>query len=288
MLLASLYHARGIMVSSIRLRIEDHHFIKGVVLILDNMTVFEAVFLTVAFLFMVGSMFGWGLELFFRRFISTKNPQRKWINPGFLTGPCLPLYGFELLALYVMSLIPYIGDDVIRELDFLQVIVQILSMGAMMTLIEFIAGLIFIKGMKIKLWDYSDERFNIGGIICLRFSVIWTLLAAVYYFFVQKYVIKLVIWFDDNIAFTFVVGMFYGILIVDLNYSLNIMGKVRRFAKENDIIIKYEALKQEIRVETDALKKKGRFILAFNSDSSLAEKMEESLDRIRSFQKHDH
>ena len=252
---------------------------------MENMTVFEAAFLTVAFLFMVGSMFGWVLELFFRRFISTKNPQRKWINPGVLMGPCLPLYGFGLLALYVMSLFPYIGEDVIRELDPLQVIVQILAMGIMMTVIEYIAGLIFIKGMKIRLWDYSEEHFNIGGIICLKFSLIWTLLAAVYYFFLQKHVIRLVIWFDNNIAFTFVVGMFYGILLIDLNYSLNIMGKIRRFAKENDIIVRYEALKQEIRDETDALKKKGRFILAFNSERSLTEKMEESLDRIRSFQK---
>jgi uncharacterized membrane protein len=246
------------------------------------MTFFEAAFLTVAFLFMVGSMFGWVLELFFRRFISSKNPQRKWINPGFLMGPCLPLYGFGLLALYIMTMIPYLGEEVLRKLDTLQVIVQILAMGAMMTIIELIAGLIFIKGMKIKLWDYSDERFNIGGIICLRFSVIWTILAAIYYFFVQKYVIKLVVWFDDNIAFTFVVGMFYGILLIDLNYSLNIMGKIRRFAKENDIIVKYEALKQEIRLETDELKKKGRFILAFNPEGTLVEKMEESLDKIKS------
>ncbi len=249
------------------------------------MTFFEAAFLTVAFLFMVGSMFGWVLELFFRRFISTKNPQRKWINPGFLMGPSLPIYGFGLVALYVMSLVPYIGEDVMAKLDPKQVIIQILAMGAVMTIIEFVAGLVFIKGMKIKLWDYSDERFNIGGIICLKFSVIWTLLAAAYFFFIQKYVIKLVMWFDANIAFTFVVGMFYGILLIDLNYSFNIMGKIRRFAKENDIVVKYESLKQEIRIETDELKKKGRFILAFSTEGTLAEKMEESIDRIRTLQK---
>jgi uncharacterized membrane protein len=187
-----------------------------------------------------------------------------------------------------MTMIPYLGEDVIRELNPAQMIIQILAMGAMMTVIEFVAGLVFIKGMKIKLWDYSDERFNVGGIICLRFSVIWTLLAAVYYFFIQKYVIKLVVWFDDNIAFTFVVGMFYGILLIDLNYSMNLVGKIRRFAKENDIVIKYESLKQEIRLETDALKKKGRFIFAFNTNSSLVEKMEESIDKIKSLQKRKH
>ena len=151
---------------------------------MENMTVFEIVFLTLTFLFMVGSIFGWVLELFFRRFISTKNPERKWLNPGFLMGPALPLYGFGLVSLFVMSLLPYVGHDNIApfSLGTDQVVIAILAMGLMMTLIEYIAGLIFIKGLKIKLWDYSDEPFNIQGIICLKFSIIWTVIAAVYYF----------------------------------------------------------------------------------------------------------
>ena len=88
-------------------------------------------------------------------------------------------------------------------------------------------------------------------------------------------------WFSDNIAFSFVVGMFYGIFIIDLVYSLNIVGKVRRFAVENDVVVKYETLKQEIRSETDMLKKRGRFILAFNPERELKNVMEESLEKIR-------
>ena len=38
------------------------------------------VFLTLAFLFFIGSVIGWGLELFFRRIIS----KGELINPGFL------------------------------------------------------------------------------------------------------------------------------------------------------------------------------------------------------------
>ena len=139
----------------------------------------ELIFLILTFLFMVGSMTGWVIELFFRRFISTKNPERKWINPGFLTGPCLPLYGFGLIALFIMSLLPYVGNNSGVNTPG-RIAVTILSMGVMMTLIEYIAGLIFIKGMKIKLWDYSDEPLNLQGIICIRFSVIWTVLGAVY------------------------------------------------------------------------------------------------------------
>ena len=44
-------------------------------------------FLKLAFLFYIGSSLGWVLELLFRRFISGNNPERKWINPGFMGGP---------------------------------------------------------------------------------------------------------------------------------------------------------------------------------------------------------
>ena len=55
------------------------------------------IFLSLAFLFFVGSTFGWVLEVFFRRFFSSNNPERKWIDPGFCVGPDLPLYGSGLL-----------------------------------------------------------------------------------------------------------------------------------------------------------------------------------------------
>ena len=53
-------------------------------------------------LFVIGSLLGWVIELFFRRFVS----QKKWMNPGFLTGPYLPIYGFGVIVLYGVSNIP--------------------------------------------------------------------------------------------------------------------------------------------------------------------------------------
>lgn len=241
----------------------------------------EAAFLILTFLFSVGSIVGWVIELLFRRFISNKNPERKWINPGFLIGPYLPLYGFGLITLFVMSLLPYVGQDINDNITLTRAILTILAMGLMMTLIELIAGLIFIKGLKVKLWDYSDEPCNFMGIISLRFSIIWTILAAVYYFFIQPSVKILVEWFGANIAFTFIVGVFFGIFIIDLGYSLNIVGKIREFAVDNDIVVKYEALKSEIRVDTDKIKKSWRFMLPLNSEGSLLDTLKEKKDAIR-------
>lgn len=237
-------------------------------------------FLILTFLFFIGSIFGWCLELIFRRFFSDNNPEKKWINPGFLVGPYLPLYGFGLSALFVMSLIPYIGIQSLAEITWIRVMVCILAMGVMMTLIEYIAGVIFIKHMKIKLWDYSSQWGNIQGIICPLFSAFWTILAALYYFFVQPHVINMVRWYFNNIAFTFVVGFFFGVLFVDLGYSLRVVTVIRNYAQEHEIVIKYEELKASIRHTADEAKEKGRFLFAFKSNRPFKDHLDYYRDKI--------
>ena len=169
-------------------------------------------FLVILFLFSVGSFFGWILELLFRRFLSKNNPERKWINPGFLVGPCLPLYGFSLIVLYLLSKIDlwFIENPIVKQISLFVV------MSICITFLEFIAGLIFIKGMKIKLWDYSDCFGNIKGIICPQFSFYWIVLSALYYFLTIPRIISWVFWFTNHLAFSFFTGVYYGILIIDI------------------------------------------------------------------------
>ena len=113
--------------------------------------------LVITFLFFAGSLIGWFIELIFRRFFSKNNPEHKWINPGFLTGPYLPLYGFSLVILFLLS---YIDVSFISN-PYLQKVVLFALMALCITLFEYIAGMIFIVGMKIKLWDYSKNWGNI-------------------------------------------------------------------------------------------------------------------------------
>ena len=173
--------------------------------------------LVMAFLFFVGSVLGWCTEVLFRRVFTAK----KWINPGFLTGPYLPLYGFGVAGLFAISLIP-----IHTGYDWLDSILIILIMGVAMTLIEYIAGLIFIKGLKIKLWDYTNRWGNIQGIICPLFSFLWLLVCVFFYFVIVPYVITdAVIWFVNHITFAFFVGVFFGVFFVDLGHSINLTAK---------------------------------------------------------------
>ena len=61
--------------------------------------------LVFAFLFLIGSLLGWGIEVVFRCFFSANNPERKWINPGFCMGPYLPLFGVGLCVLAAMAIV---------------------------------------------------------------------------------------------------------------------------------------------------------------------------------------
>lgn len=76
-------------------------------------------------------------------------------------------------------------------------------MGFVMTLIELIGGLINLKN-KIRLWDYGDRWLNYKGIICPLFSVIWTIVGALYYYIIVENIINALDWFSENIAFSYI------------------------------------------------------------------------------------
>ena len=219
-------------------------------------------FLVITFLFFTGSIIGWGIELIFRRFFSKNNPERKWINPGFLTGPYLPLYGFSLVILFLLSFI----DVSFIENSHLQKAVLFALMAICITFFEFIAGMIFIVGMKIRLWDYSKNRGNIKGIICPQFTFYWWLLSAVYYFLIHPRILEWLYWFTSHIEFSFVVGFFYGVLCVDLCYSLKVMTRIRHLARENQIIVQLTEIQRNIRLKNEENREKLHFWLSMKSE----------------------
>ena len=230
-------------------------------------------FLTISFLFFLGSVFGWIIELFYRRIFSAK----RWLNPGFLVGPYLPLYGFGLVALYFLSNLAFdwIPNPGLRSM------VSVLLVGLALTLAEYLAGLIFIIIMKVKLWDYSKEWGNIQGIICPKFALFWTGLAALYRFLIHPFFLNAVSWLFQHFAFVFVVGMFYGVLLVDVIWSFRLMAKIRAFAKKKRIVIRLEEFKKHI-AERTTKKRFGQFLLALQERSrSTVDSLQDYFEELR-------
>lgn len=211
---------------------------------------FFKIFLNLVSLFVLGSVLGYIIELFWRRFVS----QHHWVNPGFLVGPYLPIYGFGTVALftlnYLVDLIPFP-----ESLMWLKVVTSILSIAIALTLVEFIAGLIFIKGMKIKLWDYSNMKGNIMGIICPLYSLFWLAGGAIYYFLLSTPLNDFVNFLSDNTVYYFFIGIVVGMIIVDFCYSMHVATAISKFAKENKVVVSLMQFQEHAQNENSHLNK---------------------------------
>lgn len=236
-------------------------------------------FLTLAFLFFVGSVTGWVLELVFRRFFSSANPERKWINPGFCTGPYVPLYGFGLCIMFLiasMEQYQFISNPVWNKL------VLFLLSAVAMTVIEYIAGIFCLKVAKVRLWDYSDQWGNIQGIICPKFSFFWAVLGACYAYLIHPHILNALNWLSHNLAFSFVIGLFFGVFLIDVAHSTQVVVKLKKFAEDNNIVVRYENIKAHIRSVQDKTAQKHHFFRPFGSERPLNEHLK---DMLLSFEK---
>ncbi len=231
-----------------------------------------------AFLFLLGGTIGWIIELFFRRFVS----QKKWVNPGFLTGPFLPLYGFGTVGFYGMCSLPW--KDWI-SISWLATITEILSIGVLMTLLEYVAGLIFIKGMKIKLWDYSHRWGNIQGIICPLFSIIWLVIGIIYLFLIHPVMVTISCAVIDDIsslATATIVGFFFGVLTLDFGYSMHLATKIRKAVADSKLVVDWERLKLAIQDYAKKRKEKSPIFFAFSTKvSDLSTIVKEYAERLK-------
>ena len=238
-------------------------------------------FLVLAFLFFIGSQLGWELEVLFRKFFSTSNPEHRWINPGFCVGPYVPIYGFGLCILYLLAAL---GDATGMEDTAAGRALLFLGMAVSMTVIEYIAGVLLLRFAKLRLWDYSMRWGNLNGLICPLFSFFWAVLGAVYYFAVHPYILDALRWFASNLAFSFVIGFFFGVFTIDIAYSLHLVSRLRKFAEENDVIVRYENLKAHLHAVREQTKLRQRFFFPLRTVRPLQEHLQEAREALERIQ----
>ena len=88
--------------------------------------------------------------------------QRRWVNRGFLHGPLLPIYGTGAILILFVTL--PVEDNLW--------LVWLFGMVAA-TALEYVVGAAMEKIFKVRYWDYSKQRFNLNGHICLSSSIVW-------------------------------------------------------------------------------------------------------------------
>ena len=135
--------------------------------------------------FFIYCFLGWCWE---SCYVSAKKHQ--WVNRGFMKGPFLPIYGFGALSVLIATL-------PVRPFP---VLVYVFGMiGA--TALELVTGICMEKLFHVRYWDYSNQKFNFKGHICLTSSIAWGAfsLAMIYGFHkpIEKLVLSIpFVWLD--------------------------------------------------------------------------------------------
>ena len=109
------------------------------------------------FIFFIYAFLGWCTEVSYAALVTGK-----FVNRGFLNGPVCPIYGFGVVIV-VGCLTPLMGNKLL--LFFGSVLLT--------SLLELATGFLLEKIFRQHWWDYSDQPFNLGGYVCLRFSILW-------------------------------------------------------------------------------------------------------------------
>ena len=107
--------------------------------------------------FFIYSFIGWIWE---SCYVSVR--KRRWVNRGFLHGPMLPIYGSGAVVILVST----IG---VREHPWLIFIFGLVAATAL----EYVTGAVMERMFHVRYWDYSNQKLNVHGYICVSSSLCW-------------------------------------------------------------------------------------------------------------------
>ncbi|MCI8614215.1 MAG: hypothetical protein HFJ01_03795 [Lachnospiraceae bacterium] len=202
------------------------------------------------FFFYFYCFFGWVFE---STFVSVKS--RRFVNRGFMRGPFLPIYGSGAIMMLLVSM-PF-QDNI-----FLTYIAG--CIGA--TILELVTGIAMESLFKVRYWDYSNQRFNYKGHICLSSTIAWGFLTILMTGFVHRGVEK-VVFAIPSIVVSVVTIIVTEYIVVDFTLSFKAAMDLR------DILIGLERAKEEmVRIQ-----KRLDVLIAVANDDFAARKQERSV-----------
>lgn len=126
--------------------------------------------------FYIYSFLGWLWE---SSYVSFK--EKKLVNRGFVTGPVCTIYGFGAVIVYLI-LKPISGNIILLYLG--GVIVP--------TILEYATAVLMETLFHTSWWDYSKNKYNFQGRICLGASLGWGAFSVILFYVFQPFVDRIV------------------------------------------------------------------------------------------------
>jgi len=166
-------------------------------------------------IFIVYAFFGWIIESIACSYIDKKIV----LNRGFLIGPYIPIYGLAAL-LMIVFLNEYKEDPFV-----------LFCMAAVyVSMLEYFTNFWMEKVFHARWWDYSNEKWNLNGRICLRNSFLFGLLGLLLLYVVQPFIGGLLNQIPSNI-FIIIACILATIIITDAVITIKILCKLNIHAK---------------------------------------------------------
>lgn len=161
--------------------------------------------------FLIYGFIGFVLESSFRTII-TKNLT---ISGGFLTNYFCPLYG--LCAIVIIQL--FTLCEISIENRFTVLLTATIGSIIAVTFFEYIVGFTLDRVFNHKLWDYSQNQFNLHSYICLEFSLMWGIVAIILSSFIHP-IIEIAVMTIPEVIKYFTVSIISSILFVNSSYNM--------------------------------------------------------------------
>ena len=165
-----------------------------------------------------------------------------------MTGCVVPIYGFGAIILNIIcELFSSINSNY-------KVLFIFFSSIILLSMLEFLSGFILYKFMNLRLWDYSSYKYNYKGFICLDFSLVWGLLALIFYLFIYPSLNGIISFVISSKLCIFLLGIYIGIFLIDLCLSIDLVKKLKIYSNLVKEIVDIEKIKLEARVEVSRKK----------------------------------
>lgn len=191
------------------------------------------------FFFYFYCFFGWVFE---STYVSIC--ERKWVNRGFMRGPFLPIYGSGGIMMLVVSM-PFQDNLLLTYLAG--------CVGA--TVLELVTGLLMEALFKVRYWDYSNQKLNYKGVICLSSTLAWGGLTIFMTEFLHKLVEKVVFLIPYRVI-SIVTVILSVVILVDFTLSFKAALDLRF------VLVKLEKVKEEM----ERIQKRLDVLAAFAGD----------------------
>ena len=162
-------------------------------------------------IFFIYAFLGWCTEVSYAALQTGK-----FVNRGFLNGPVCPIYGFGVVII-IACLTPLKKD----------LLLLFLGSVVLTSLLELATGFVLEKLFRQRWWDYSDKPFNLGGYICLEFSVMWGF-ACLFVVDILHPSIEFFIRLIPHAMGWVLLGLFSAAMAVDLAATVRTIAKINR------------------------------------------------------------